>query len=418
MGAASPGRGRLRRAAALGAALFLAADPAVAGEPAQLGPRPFYLVDGMKPGPLKDRLQACGADRPYTARTFSIAHRGAPLQFPEHTREGILAAARMGAGVIECDVAFTRDRQLVCRHAQCDLHTTTDILARPDLAAKCSQDFQPADPAAGRKASARCCTSDLTLAEFKSLNGKMDASDPQATTREAYMNATPRWRTDLYATTGTLMSHDDYIALVRSLGRRFTPELKAPEVPMPFAGYGQDQYAQAMIDAYKQAGIPASDVRPQSFQLRDILYWLRAEPEFGRQALWLDNRDETDPGFDPERPESWTPGMAELAALGLRTLAPPLWMLVRLGPNGSIEPSAYARAARAAGLDLITWSLERSGPLKDGGGYYYKSIRPVIDRDGDVLTLLDVLYGQVGVKGVFSDWPATATFYANCVGIE
>ncbi|GJD72278.1 hypothetical protein CFIICLFH_0491 [Methylobacterium goesingense] len=367
MGAASPGRGRLRRAAALGAALFLAADAAVAGEPAQLGPRPFYLVDSMKPGPLKDRLQACGADRLYTARPFSIAHRGAPLQFPEHTREGILAAARMGAGVIECDVAFTRDRKLVCRHAQCDLHTTTDILARPDLAAKCSQDFQPADPAAGRKASARCCTSDLTLAEFKSLNGKMDASDPQATTREAYMNATPRWRTDLYATTGTLMSHDEYIALVRSLGRRFTPELKAPEVPMPFAGYGQDQYAQAMIDAYKQAGIPASDVRPQSFQLRDILYWLKAEPEFGRQALWLDNRDEIDPGFDPERPESWKPGMAELAALGLRTLAPPLWMLVRLGPNGSIEPSAYARAARAAGLDLITWSLERSGPLKDGG---------------------------------------------------
>ena len=251
-----------------------------------------------------------------------------------------------------------------------------------------------------------------------SLNGKMDASDPQATTREAYTHATPRWRTDLYATTGTLMTHDAYIALVRTLGRRFTPELKAPEVPMPFQGYSQDQYAQAMIEAYKRAGIPASEVRPQSFQLRDILYWLKAEPEFGRQALWLDNRDETDPGFDPEKPESWKPGMAELAALGLRTLAPPLWMLVRVGPNGTIVPTAYARAARDAGLDLITWSLERSGPLKDGGGYYYKSIRPLIDRDGDTFALLDVLYRDVGVKGVFSDWPATATFYANCMDIE
>lgn len=418
MGTASLGSGWARGARVVGMALILAAGPAGAGEPAQLGPRPFYLVDSMKPGPLKERLQACGADRPYTARRFSISHRGAPLQFPEHTREGVLAAARMGAGVIECDVAFTRDRQLVCRHAQCDLHATTDILARPDLAAKCSQDFQPADPATGRKASARCCTSDLTLAEFMSLNGKMDASDPQATTREAYAHATPRWRTDLYATTGTLMTHDAYIALVETLGRRFTPELKAPEVPMPFQGYSQDQYAQAMIEAYKRAGIPASEVRPQSFQLRDILYWLKAEPEFGRQALWLDNRDETDPGFDPEKPESWKPGMAELAALGLRTLAPPLWMLVRVGPNGTIVPSAYARAARAAGLDLITWSLERSGPLKDGGGYYYKSIRPLIDRDGDTFALLDVLYRDVGVKGVFSDWPATATFYANCMDIE
>lgn len=402
------------------AAALLAWPPGgvAAAELAQLGPRPFYLVDSMKSGPLKDRLQACGADRAYTARDFSISHRGAPLQFPEHTREGVLAAARMGAGTIECDVAFTRDRQLVCRHAQCDLHTTTDILARPDLAARCSQDFQPADPATGRKASARCCTSDLTLAEFRTLNGKMDAGDPNAITRAAYMNATPRWRTDLYATTGTLMTHAEYIALVRSLGRRFTPELKAPEVAMPFEGYTQDQYAQAMIDAYKQAGVPASDVRPQSFQLRDIQYWLKAEPDFGRQALWLDNRDETDPGFDPEKPETWKPGMAELAALGLRTLAPPLWMLVRVGANGTIEPSAYAQAARAAGLDLITWSLERSGPLKDGGGYYYKSIRPLVDRDGDVLALLDVLYRDVGVKGVFSDWPATTTFYANCVGID
>lgn len=324
----------------------------------------------------------------------------------------------MGAGTIECDVAFTRDRQLVCRHAQCDLHTTTDILARPDLAAKCSQGFQPADPATGRKASARCCTSDLTLAEFLALNGKMDASNPTATNPAAYMNATPRWRTDLYATTGTLMSHDAYIALVASLGRAFTPELKAPEVAMPFGGYSQDDYAQALIDAYKRAGIPAARVRPQSFQLRDIRYWLEHEPEFGRQAMWLDNRDETDPGFDPEKAETWKPGMAELAALGLRTLAPPLWMLVRVGANGMIEPSAYARAARAAGLDLITWSLERSGPLKDGGGSYYRSIRPLIDRDGDILALLDVLHRDVGVTGVFSDWPATTTFYANCVGIE
>jgi glycerophosphoryl diester phosphodiesterase len=193
------------------------------GPVAQLGPRPFYLVDTMKPGPAQERLRQCGPDRTYTTRNFSISHRGAPLQFPEHTREGVLAAARMGAGIIECDVAFTKDRQLVCRHAQCDLHTTTDILKRPELAAKCTQGFQPADPVTGRKASAKCCTSDLTLAEFKTLNGKMDAADPNATNLDAYMNATAKWRTDLYATTGTLMTHKEYIALVKSLGRKFTP---------------------------------------------------------------------------------------------------------------------------------------------------------------------------------------------------
>lgn len=391
----------------------------LAEEAAQLGPRPFYLVDSLKPGPLKDRLAACGVDRTYGAKKFSISHRGAPLMFPEHTREGILAAYRMGAGIIECDVAFTKDRQLVCRHSQCDLHTTTDILARPALAAKCTKGFEPADPATGRKASASCCTSDLTLAEFKSLNGKMDAADPEATTLPGYMNATPRWRTDLYATTGTLMSHKEYIALVKSLGRKFTPELKPPQVPMPFEGsFTQDMYAQRLIDEYKQAGIPASDVYAQSFQLRDILYWLEKDPDFGRQAIFLDDRDERDSGtFDPEKPETWKPGMAELAAKGVKILSPPLWMLVRPGPDGTIEPSTYAREAKKAGLGLIAWSLERSGPLKSGGGYFYQSIKPVVTGDGDTLALLDVLHTQVGVMGVFSDWPATTTFYANCVGL-
>src|SRR4029434_10033396 len=86
----------------------------------------------------------------------------------------------MGAGVIECDVTFTKDRELVCRHSQCDLHTTTNILAVPDLAGKCSQGFSPADPATGRKASAKCCTSDITLAEFKRLTAKMDRFNADA----------------------------------------------------------------------------------------------------------------------------------------------------------------------------------------------------------------------------------------------
>jgi glycerophosphoryl diester phosphodiesterase len=398
------------------ASLSAAAQPSPEA-PAQLGPRPFYLVDSMKEGPLKEGLKLCGPERPYTARSFSISHRGAPLQFPEHTREGVLAAARMGAGIIECDVAFTKDRELVCRHAQCDLHRTTDILAKPDIAAKCTQPFRPADPATGRKASARCCTSDLTLAEFRRLNGKMDAANEASTTVAGYMEGTARWRTDLYATTGTLMSHRDYIDLVRSLGRKFTPELKRAEVPMPFEGdYTQERYARQMIDEYKAAGIPPADVFPQSFSLDDVRHWIRTEPAFGQQAVFLDGRDASDPGFDATRPETWRPSMRELAAEGVRFLAPPLWMLVRLGEDGAIKPSVYAEMAKAAGLGLIAWSLERSGPLKGGGGYFYQSVRRAIDRDGDVMALLDVLHREVGVVGVFSDWPATTTFYANCAG--
>ena len=137
----------------------------------QLGPRPFHLVEDMEDGPLKSKLQSCSTG-PFKRTDFSIGHRVAALRFPELTQESNEAAAVMGAGIIECDVTFTKDRQLVCRHSQCDLHTTTNILAIPELAAKCTQDFVPADPDTGTPASAQCCSSDVTLAEFRSLCGQ------------------------------------------------------------------------------------------------------------------------------------------------------------------------------------------------------------------------------------------------------
>src|SRR5204863_266333 len=201
----------------------------------QLGPRPFCLVENMDPGPLKSKLESCSKG-PFHTSDFSIAHRGAPLQFPEHTKESYEAAARMGAGVIECDVTFTKDRQLVCRHSQCDLHTTTDILARPELAAKCSQGFSPADPATGKKATAK------------------------------------------------------------------------------------------------------------SFSYDDILYWIRTEPAFGAQAVFLDGRYEQ-PGFDHNKVELLKPGMKEMADAGVKILAPPIYMLLALNEKNEIVPSPYAKAA-------------------------------------------------------------------------
>ncbi len=110
--------------------------------------------------------------------------------FPEHTVESYEAAARMGAGVMECDVTFTKDKELVCRHAQNDLHTTTNILLTP-LAAKCTKPFTPFDPSTNTPASAECRTSDITLAEFKSLHGKMDGFNPKALTAQEFIEGTP-----------------------------------------------------------------------------------------------------------------------------------------------------------------------------------------------------------------------------------
>jgi glycerophosphoryl diester phosphodiesterase len=44
-------------------------------------------------------------------------------------------------------------------------------------------------------------------------------------------------------------------------------------------------------------------------------------------------------------------------------------------------------------------------------------VTAAINNDGDLYTMLDVLARQVKVRGIFSDWPATVTYYANCMGL-
>ena len=385
-------------------AMTTSLEIAFAAEPAiELGSRPFYLVDDMDPGKLKDKLSACKAG-PFKKSNWSIGHRGAALKFPEHTKESYTAAAKMGAGIIECDVTFTKDKQLVCRHSQNDLHTTTNIL-QSKLASSCKTAFSPATDTTS--AGAECRTSEITLKEFKSLKGKMDEADKTAKTVEDYLNA---------PADGTLMTHAESIELIKSLGSRFTPELKSPAVEMPFNGLSQEMYAQAMIDEYKKANIPPSDVFPQSFNLTDILYWINNEPEFGKQAIYLDASFSTE-GWSSMKPETWPHQMSELKAMGINYIAPPMWVLVTV-ENGKMVPSQYAKDAKAAGLEIITWTAERSGSLKNGGGWYYQSTSDLINNDGDVMKLLHTLHKDVGIKGLFSDWPATTTYYANCFGLN
>ena len=397
----------------------------------QVGPRPYYLVEAMDEGPLKKALQQC-SEKPLKKTDFSIGHRGAPLQFPEHTKQSWEAGARMGAGILECDVTFTKDAELVCRHAQCDLHTTTNILAS-EHANKCRVPFTPAefDPVTGARtkaATALCCTSDLTLEEFKSLEGKMDSSNPNATTVEAFMQGNPTFRTELYATGGTLLSHKESIELFKSLKTKFTPELKGVDrvggVPIVenegfgASGLSQETYARKMIQEYIDAGIDPGKVFPQSFNLNDVLQWVAEFPLLGRQAVYLDDI--------PSSFKTTPPALEELQYLkkkGVNILAPPMPALLTTNSANEVVPSIYAERAKEAGLKLISWSAERSGRivedvLEGGNDFYYQSTLPALTNDGDILRNIDVLARDVGIIGLFSDWPGTVTYYASCMDLK
>lgn len=377
----------------------------------QVGERPLYLSDRLAPGPLRDKLQQCDLSN-ISPQPFSIAHRGAPLLYPEHSLASYLAAIRQGAGVVECDVTFSQDKQLVCRHSQCDLHHTTDILLRPELAARCDQPFQPYNPETGAAASAQCCTSTFTLDEIQSLCARMEGFDPEAKSAVEYINGGPDWRSQLHGHCERPMSHDESIALIDSYGLAMAPELKQPDVVMPYLGFSQADYANAMVEAYVGADIQPERVFLQSFNLADIQHWLTHWPDYAQQAVWLDGRS-SQSGFDPQNPDTWQPSMQALADLGVRYIGPPLWMLVT-HQDGVVVPSVYAEQARAAGLEIIAWTVERSGDLRDGGGWYYQTIAPITDDASMVLQLLDVLKHQVNVHAVFSDWPATTTYFSHC----
>jgi glycerophosphoryl diester phosphodiesterase len=394
-------------AVALGAQL--AAGAQAVDSAVELGVRPALLVADMRDGELKSRLQACLAEPPQRT-AFSIGHRGAGLVWPEHTLEAYEAAYRMGAGTLECDVTFTRDGELVCRHAQNDLATTTDILLTP-LASTCIEPFTPArldaNGAVRRPATAECRTSELTLAQFKTLRGKVDEFDAAAQTVEEFVDPPRAPRPDLGSglARGTLLTHAESIELFKRLRVRMIPELKEA---VDWGGFTRERLAQRLLDEYRAAGVPPSDVFPQSFERRTVDYWLANEPEYGRQAVLLDNV-----AFQPRRRR-----LRSYKAAGINYWGPALPGVLSLDAEGRIVPSRAARAARAAGLEMFTWTLERSGNLAaPNKGFYYRTIDAAVTREGDVMRVIDVLAREVGVQGIFSDWPATVSFYAGCAGL-
>mgnify|MGYP003321896935 FL=1 len=194
------------------------------------------------------------------------------------------------------------------------------------------------------------------------------------------------------------MSHRDSVELIRDLGAVFIPELKRPEVAMPFNGFRQQDYANKLLTEYQQAGIPAKRVYPQSFSFEDVRHWIETHPEFAQQTIWL-----------VPRPRQITPPtLQELRSLrsqGLNIIAPPIPMLVWQNSKGQVVPTEFARAVKASGLKIITWTFESAKATAAVYG----------DQPGLMLEALDVLAQDIGVSGVFSDWPGTVTYYANCV---
>ena len=324
----------------------------------------------------------------------------------------------MGAGIVECDVTFTKDLELVCRHAQSDLHTTTNILVTP-LAGKCTQPFTPAR--LGPTGERRHASGGRVSHQRHHARRVQDAERARWTPSTRAPNAAgvpgrhADFRTDLYAgpTSGHLLTHKESIELFKKLGVKIYARAQGPSVTMPFNGFTQEAYAQKMIDEYKAAGVSPRRVFAQSFDQRR--HPLLDQPRAGVRRA----------GRVPRRRQRGR-GTAELCATWSATSswastssAPPMFALVHRRCQQPNRALRLREDAKAAGLDIITWTLSARASWPDGE----RRLLLPDDRSGDQarrrhVKLLDVLARDVGIRGIFSDWAAPVTYYANCMGIK
>jgi len=129
--------------------------------------------------------------------------------------------------------------------------------------------------------------------------------------------------------------------------------------------------------------------------------------------------DDTAPTANP--PIAGFQELKDLRQRGVRIFAPPFPALLDVDLHNHVAPSRSARDIRRAGLDIITWTFERAD-LRNGAptaGFhdYFDPQGKAIKKDSDMYLALDVLAKDVGILGIFSDWPATVTYYANCMGL-
>jgi glycerophosphoryl diester phosphodiesterase len=299
------------------------------------------------------------------ARPIVIAHRGASGYLPEHTLAGKALAFGMGADYLEQDVVATRDRQLIVFH-DLTLEQMTDVAARYPGRARADGHFY--------------CI-DFDLEEIRTLT---------VGERRAPQGARPRYPGRFPDGGGrfgipTLDEELRFVGgLIRSTGRSvgIYPEIKNPAWhreqgidigPMILELLARHGYAAAEHAVFVQCFEPAE------------LQRLRQEGCRLRLVQLIDSRADAI-------------SAADLARIGAyaNAIGPSISLIYRGMSGSQAMLSPLVRDAHAAGLDVHPYTFR-------------KDDLPAGITDFDVL--LELFLKQLGVDGVFTDFPDLAAGY-------
>ena len=301
-------------------------------------------------------LIACVGEppKPTVYRTLSgdppliIAHRGASGDLPEHTIEAYTLAIQQGADYIEPDLVMTQDGALIARHDRY-LSTTTNVADRPEFADRKRQQ----ETFNGTRED--WWAEDFTLAEIKTLRARQPY-DGRSTDYD-----------DLYL----IPTFDEVVDLAIASGVGIYPETKAPSY---HASIGLDMKA-PLLAAMDGLRVP---VFIQSFEAA-ILRELNEMTPFKLVQLVSGDPRAVLAGHEPPLADigAYADGVGPYKAL--------LW-------DAPGRPSDFVARAHALGLPVHPWTF-RDDRLPEHFDHPDAEFRA---------------YWQMGVDGVFTDFPETA----------
>lgn len=312
-----------------------------------------------------------------------IAHRGASGERPEHTIAAYRLAIEQGADFIEPDLVMTRDGVLVARHEN-EISGTTDVATHPEFKAR--RTTRTID---GRAVTG-WFTEDFTLAELKTLSARERMPELRPANAEQWDD-----RFDV----PTL---DEILALVKQAGRPvgIYPEIKHStyfhSIGLPMEG--------RLIETLAKAGYDRADdlIFIQSFEIEN-LQSLRKMTRL-RLVQLVDSE-----GGPADRPDVTYRQM--LTPEGLRAIAayadgigPAKELIVPRDLDGrSQTPTSLVTDAHGAGLLVHPWTFRNENAFLPAE--LRKGAAPA--GHGDAAAEYRMFF-DLGVDGVFSEFPATA----------
>ena len=351
-----------------------------------------------------------------------IGHRGAPGYRPDHTLEGYALAIAQGADYIEPDLVATKDGHLIARHEP-NITGTTNVASHDEFADRFTTKNVDGVDEPGWFAS------DFTLAEIKTLRAVQPLGGP------------PDFRPTMFDNLYEIPTFEEVLALAGSAGEErgrsvgVYPETKHPtyhaNLGLPLEG--------PLVAALQDAGLDhaGAPVFIQSFEqgnLKRLNRMTRVRIVQLVDANDIDADGNTTYAAPFDRPYDWTAsGKKKLLARtfnyfttddGLKDVAKyadgigPWKVYIQSSAlrdidgdgtigdenddgaiNGAdrkvLPPTTLVDRAHAAGLQIHTWTF-RNEP------------RRLAYDDGDDPLNEYMRYFQIGVDGVFSDFPDTA----------